>query len=281
MSGNRCWQHAGEQFGRSSATRPIRAPSGTFGGQFLAHPGRAVQPAGGTPDLAHFRTRAPPLINDLIGGQVSAAMVDATTASPHLKSGKFKVLAGGTQRQPRRARRADLPGTGYHSFDWYGWSVCSCRPARFAPVVAKASADTARGAQDARHRQPRFEGLSLPPPAGGIRCARWRRDARNFSRRSFATRRSRWTDHFNETMNQTCKPAPAPISPPNNLRHAQSLRRFVEERVVPDGETLGSQARLPRAVLQRDGLPGFPRHALRRGVRWRGPGHHGRTVILG
>ena len=90
-------------------------------------------------------------------------MVDATTASPHLKSGKFKVLAaGGTQRNRAAPDVPTFQELGYHSFDWYGWVGMFMPAGTPAAIVAKASADTARVL-----KMPdivsRFEGLGLPP----------------------------------------------------------------------------------------------------------------------
>jgi tripartite-type tricarboxylate transporter receptor subunit TctC len=74
-------------------------------------------------DMTHVPYKgAAPLVNDLLGGQLTAAFVDSATASPHLKSGKFKVLAvTGANRNKLLPDVPTFSELGYHSFEPYGW----------------------------------------------------------------------------------------------------------------------------------------------------------------
>ena len=97
-------------------------------------------------DLTHVPYKgSAPLLTDLMGGQIASAFIDATTASPQLKSGKFRVLAvTGSQRNRAAPDIPTFRELGYHSFDWYGWVglfVPAATPPAFAARVA---ADAAR-----------------------------------------------------------------------------------------------------------------------------------------
>jgi tripartite-type tricarboxylate transporter receptor subunit TctC len=103
------------------------------------------------------------MMTDLMGGQITSAFVDTTTATPHLKSGKFKVLAtAGTQRNRNVPAAPVFQELGYHSFGWYGWVSLFVPAATPAPIVSRISADAARVL-----RMPdviaRLEGLALAP----------------------------------------------------------------------------------------------------------------------
>ena len=53
-----------------------------------------------------------PLLNDLLGNQITAAFVDLTTAGPQLSAGKVRALAvGGEKRKPQLPDVPTLAGT--------------------------------------------------------------------------------------------------------------------------------------------------------------------------
>ena len=74
-------------------------------------------------ELNHVPYRgAGPLLTDLLGGQVSSAFVDSSSATPHLGGGKLKVLAvSGARSSPLAPKAPTLTSLGYQSFEPYGW----------------------------------------------------------------------------------------------------------------------------------------------------------------
>jgi tripartite-type tricarboxylate transporter receptor subunit TctC len=154
---------------------------GSFGTGSSSHIQGAILNLQAGLDMEHVPYKgSAPLLNDLMGGQLTAAFVDATTASPHLKSGKFKVLAaGGTQRNRATPGVATFQELGYPSFDWYGWVGMFMPAGTPAAIIAKVSADTARVV-----RMPdvaaRFETLGLQPV--GSTPEEWARVLRNDAR---------------------------------------------------------------------------------------------------
>jgi tripartite-type tricarboxylate transporter receptor subunit TctC len=89
-------------------------------------------------DLTHVPYKgAAPLVNDLLGGQLTSAFVDSATASPHLNTGKFKVLAvTGANRNKLLPDVPTFAELGYHSFEPYGW-FGMFMPAGVPPEVLK------------------------------------------------------------------------------------------------------------------------------------------------
>jgi tripartite-type tricarboxylate transporter receptor subunit TctC len=88
---------------------------------------------------------AAPLMNDILGGQLTAAFVDATTARPHLRSGKFKVLAStGSNRLKMMPEIPTFTELGYKSFEPYGWAAIFVPSATPPDIVAKLSGEIVR-----------------------------------------------------------------------------------------------------------------------------------------
>lgn len=92
-------------------------------------------------DLTHIPYKgAAPLVNDLIGGQLASAFVDAATARPHLKTGSFRVLAvTGAQRMPSLPDVPTFTELGFHSYGLYGWFGLFMPSSTPKPVVNKFS----------------------------------------------------------------------------------------------------------------------------------------------
>lgn len=97
-------------------------------------------------DLAHVAYRgAAPLLTDVLGGQVSSAFIDLTSARPQLTSGKFRVLAitGGH----RFKELPDVPTfteLGYKDYEPYGWFGVFVPAKTPTDIVAKLSTEIAR-----------------------------------------------------------------------------------------------------------------------------------------
>lgn len=97
-------------------------------------------------DMAHVPYKgAAPMTNDLLGGQLSAAFIDAGTARAHIKSGGFKALAvTGTERLKMAPDAPVFSELGYKNFDpkgWFGFFVPVGTP---AAVVKKLADDIGR-----------------------------------------------------------------------------------------------------------------------------------------
>jgi len=88
---------------------------------------------------------AAPLINDVLGGQVSSAFVDASSANAHIKSDRIRILAiTGTQRHPALPDVPTFAESGYAGFEsngWFGAFVAAKTP---KPIVDKLSAEIQR-----------------------------------------------------------------------------------------------------------------------------------------
>lgn len=94
-------------------------------------------------DLAHVPYKgAAPMMNDLLGGQVSMAFVDAGTGRAFILGGKVKALAvTGTERldmAPKAPTFTELHMPGFEPKGWFGFFVPAGTP---GAVVNKLSAD--------------------------------------------------------------------------------------------------------------------------------------------
>ena len=124
-------------------SQPGKHGYGSYGNGTSAHiQGELFKSSTGT-DLAHVPYKgAAPMMNDLLGGQLSMAFVDAGTGRAHIKSGAVKALAvTGTDRLKMAPDAPTFAELGYKHFEpkgWFGFFVPAGTP---ATVVAKLSAD--------------------------------------------------------------------------------------------------------------------------------------------
>lgn len=83
-----------EEFVRYAAANPKAVRNGTPGNGSSTHMGAALieQEAGIQLTQVHYQGMAG-AVNDLVAGHIDSALVSAPTISPHLKTGKVKVLA--------------------------------------------------------------------------------------------------------------------------------------------------------------------------------------------
>ena len=117
---------------------------GTYGAGTSAHiQGSLLNMQAGL-DMVHVPfPGAAPLVNNMVGGQLTSAFIDMGTAKAHIKS--FKVLAvTGTKRLPHLPEVPTLLEEGYNSFDPYGWFALFMPAGTPAPVVAKFSDEVNR-----------------------------------------------------------------------------------------------------------------------------------------
>lgn len=94
-------------------------------------------------DMVHAPYKgAMPMLNDLLGGHLSAAFLDLGTAREHLASGGFKVLAAtGPQRVALAPEVPTFTELGYRNFDWLGWFGMFAPGGTPMALVEKISAD--------------------------------------------------------------------------------------------------------------------------------------------
>ncbi len=97
-------------------------------------------------DLAHVPYRgAAPLLNDLLGNQVTSAFIDYTTGSPQIEAGKLRPLA--VTGEQRRSEMPDVPTMielGYPEFGPQGWVGVFVPKGTPKPIVDKLAAELAK-----------------------------------------------------------------------------------------------------------------------------------------
>ena len=127
-------------------SQPGKHGYGSYGNGTSAHIQGELLKAQAGLDMAHVPYKgAAPMTNDLLGGQLSAAFIDAGTARAHVQSGGFRVLAvTGTERLKMAPDAPVFSELGYKNFDpkgWFGFFVPAGTP---AAVVKKLSDDIGR-----------------------------------------------------------------------------------------------------------------------------------------
>ncbi len=122
-------------------SNPNRYNYGSYGNGTSSHIQGSLLNLQAGLDLTHIPYKgAAPLVNDLLGGQLASAFVDAATARPHLTTGKFRVLAvTGAQRMKSLPDAPTFTELGYHSYGLYGWFGLFMPSATPKPVVNKFS----------------------------------------------------------------------------------------------------------------------------------------------
>ena len=125
---------------------PGKHPYGSFGNATTSHLYGELLKKVADIDLTHVPYRgSAPLLNDLLGNQVTAAFVDLTTAGPQLSAGKVRALAvGGEQRKAQLPDVPTLAELGYPGFEAEGWVGVFVPAATPKEIVAKLSAELAR-----------------------------------------------------------------------------------------------------------------------------------------
>jgi tripartite-type tricarboxylate transporter receptor subunit TctC len=97
-------------------------------------------------DLAHVPYKgAAPMITDLIGGQVSSALLDTASLRPLVQAGKAKLLAlSGTQRAAIFPTVPTFLELGYKGIEWVGYFLTLAPAGTPKDVVAKLADGIAR-----------------------------------------------------------------------------------------------------------------------------------------
>jgi tripartite-type tricarboxylate transporter receptor subunit TctC len=85
---------------------------------------------------------AAPLINDMLGGQIASAFIDVSSANPHLKSDKVRILAiTGMQRHPALPDVPTFSELGHKGLEANGWFSAFAPAGTPKPIVDKLSAE--------------------------------------------------------------------------------------------------------------------------------------------
>jgi tripartite-type tricarboxylate transporter receptor subunit TctC len=127
-------------------SQPGKHGYGSYGNGTSAHiQGELFKSQTGV-DMAHVPYKgSAPMLNDLLGGQLSAAFLDVGSSRGHLKSGSIKAFAvTGTERLKLIPDVPTFAELGYKNFEprgWFGYFLPAGTP---APVVAKLAAELAR-----------------------------------------------------------------------------------------------------------------------------------------
>jgi tripartite-type tricarboxylate transporter receptor subunit TctC len=124
-------------------SQPGKHGYGSYGNGTSAHiQGELFKSLTGT-DLAHVPYKGTaPMMNDLLGGQLSMAFVDAGTGRSHIKAGTVRALGvTGTERlkmAPDAPAFGELGFKGFEPKGWFGFFLPAATP---SAIVAKLSAD--------------------------------------------------------------------------------------------------------------------------------------------
>jgi tripartite-type tricarboxylate transporter receptor subunit TctC len=125
---------------------PGKYAYGSFGNATTSHLyGELLKKTAGI-DMNHAPYRgSAPLLNDLLGNQITGAFVDLTTAGPQLRAGKVRALAvGGEARKKVLPDVPTLAELGYPGFEAEGWIGVFVPKATPKDIVTKLSAELAR-----------------------------------------------------------------------------------------------------------------------------------------
>lgn len=147
--------------------RPGKLNYGTYGNGTSSHMhGELLKMAAGINLISVPYKGAGPEVNDLLGGQLDSAFVDATSITPHLRSDRIRVLAiTGTQRHPSLPEVPTLGEQGLKGFESNGWFGVFLPGGTPRPIVDKLSAEVQRIVAGAE-LSGRLKAMGLTPVGG-------------------------------------------------------------------------------------------------------------------
>lgn len=131
-------------------SNPGKYSYGSFGNGTSSHIHGEMLKKQASVDLTHIPYKgSAPLLNDLLGGQVSAGMVDGSSARAHIAAGKIKALAATGERRSKAAPNvATMTELGYRDFEPYGFFSVFAPAATPKAIVAKLSAQLVKIVKD-------------------------------------------------------------------------------------------------------------------------------------
>ena len=156
-----------QDFIAMAKANPGKLNYGTYGNGTSSHMhGELLKMTSGIDVTAVPYKGAAPEINDLLGGQLTAAFVDVTSATPHLKSDKIKILAiTGTQRHPLVPDVKNMGELGLSGFEANGWFSVFAPAGTPKPIVDKLSAEIQKIVKGPELNN-RLVGMGLKPVGG-------------------------------------------------------------------------------------------------------------------
>jgi tripartite-type tricarboxylate transporter receptor subunit TctC len=97
-------------------------------------------------DMTHVPYKgSAPMLTDLLGGQISCAWIDVSTATQQIAAGKLKPLVvSGPQRAPMLSAVPTLAENGYPGFEPLGWVGVLAPAGTPKPVIEKISRELMR-----------------------------------------------------------------------------------------------------------------------------------------
>lgn len=156
-----------EEFVKLAKTDPRTYALGSYGNGTSGHIHSAMlnNQAGLDLSIAHYKG-AGPLMADLLGGQIKAAFIDATTAAAQVNGGRVKALGvTGARRSPLAPNAPTFTELGYKSFEPYGWFALFTQAAT-PPAIAKKLSDELIAILAQPEVRKRLEELGLLPGGG-------------------------------------------------------------------------------------------------------------------
>ncbi|WP_326534076.1 Bug family tripartite tricarboxylate transporter substrate binding protein [Pseudorhodoferax sp.] len=166
-----------EEFVKLAKADPRTYALGSYGNGTSGHIHSAMlnSQAGLDLSIAHYKG-AGPLMADLMGGQIRAAFIDATTAAAQVSGGRVKVLGvTGARRSPLAPNVPTFTELGYKSFEPYGWFALFTQGAT-PPAITKKLSDELNAILAQPEVRKRLEELGLLP--GGEPQAEFAREMR-------------------------------------------------------------------------------------------------------
>ncbi|MDD0837646.1 tripartite tricarboxylate transporter substrate binding protein [Curvibacter sp. HBC61] len=147
--------------------RPGKLNYGTYGNGTSSHlHGELFKMAAGIDLISVPYKGAGPEVNDLLGGQLDSAFVDATSINPHLRSDRLRVLGlTGTQRHPALPDVPTLGEQGLKGFEANGWFGVFLPAGTPRPIVDKLSTEVQRIVAGAELNS-RLKAMGLTPVGG-------------------------------------------------------------------------------------------------------------------
>jgi tripartite-type tricarboxylate transporter receptor subunit TctC len=131
------------EFVTSAKAQPGKYNYGNYGNGTSSHMhGEMFKMAAGI-DMSGIPYKgAAPLINDMLGGQIASAFIDVSSANPHLKSDKVRILAiTGLQRHPALPDVPTFAELGHKGLEANGWFSAFAPAGTPKPIVDKLSAE--------------------------------------------------------------------------------------------------------------------------------------------
>ncbi|MDB5624482.1 MAG: hypothetical protein JWR73_284 [Tardiphaga sp.] len=152
----------------AARAHPGQLPYGSFGNATTSHLyGELLKKDAGI-DMTHVPYRgASPLLNDLLGNQVTAGFIDLTTGGAQIAAGKIRALAvGGSKRRSFLPDTPTMAELGYKGFEAEGWVGIFLPAATPRPIVDKLSAELDRMIKSDADVIKKLEAVSLVPVGG-------------------------------------------------------------------------------------------------------------------